>query len=145
MRCPKGDETMRQVRRVAGFPGFLAVAVMLGMTLPAFADARDISVGGIFICQITHDAAGYSSYARAVQVNQRITEILSSPRFRQGGSVVVRQVGPAATISVGDMLVFTVMPEDTDNIESTADLAKTWAKLLAQGLSQALPGPGFYF
>jgi hypothetical protein len=136
---------MQRVRRVVWLPAVLAVAVVLGAALPALADARDISVGGVFICRITHDAAGYSSYARAVQVNQRITDVLSSPRFRQGGNVVVRQMGPAATISVGDVLVFTVMPEDTDGTTSTVDLAKSWAKLLAQGLSQALPGSGFYF
>ncbi len=136
---------MQRVRRVVWFPAVVAVAVALGAALPALADARDISVGGVFICRITHDAAGYSSYARAVQVNQRITDVLSSPRFRQGGNVVVRQMGPAATISVGDVLVFTVMPEDTDGATSTVDLAKSWAKLLAQGLSQALPGSGFYF
>ncbi len=136
---------MQRVRRVAWLPAVLVVTVALGAALPALADARDISVGGIFICRITHDAAGYSSYARAVQVNQRITEVLSSPRFRQGGSVVVRQMGHAATISVGTVLVFTVEPEDTDGTTSTVDLAKSWAKLLAQGLSQALPGSGFYF
>ena len=118
---------------------------MLAAALPALADPRDISVGGVFICRITHDAAGYTSYARATQVNRRITEVLSNPQFRQGGNVVVRAMGAAATISVGDFLVFTVEPEDANGTMSTIDLAKYWARLLAQGLSKALPGPGFYF
>ncbi|HXX37734.1 MAG TPA: hypothetical protein VEP50_06205 [bacterium] len=136
---------MQPVRRINGFPVLLAIAAMLCAAMPALADARDISVGGVFICRITHDAAGYTSYARATQVNQRITEVLSNPQFRQGGNVVVRAMGAAATISVGNALIFTVMPEDTDGTMSTLDLAKYWAKLLAQGLSKALPGSGFYF
>ena len=136
---------MQPVRRVIGFSVLFAAAMMLGTALPALADARDISVGGVFICRITHGATGYSSYARAVQVDRRITEVLSDPRFRRGGNVVVRSMGPAATISVNDFLVFTVMPQDTDGKMSTLDLAKYWARLLAEGLSKALPGPGFYF
>ncbi|HYM69851.1 MAG TPA: hypothetical protein VEZ44_09670 [bacterium] len=138
---------MQSIRRSAGVPAvLLAVAVMLGAALPALADARDISVGGVFICRITHDAPGYTSYERATQVNQRITEVLSAPKFRQGGNVVVRQAGTAATISVGDVLVFTIMPVDAqDTGMGTVDLAKYWAKLLAKGLGQALPGSGFYF
>jgi hypothetical protein len=117
----------------------------LGTALPAYADPRDVSVGGVFIARINHDAAGYSAYARAVEFTQEITEALSDPRLRQGGTVVVRQVGSAATISVGDILVFTVMPEDTEGVESTVDLANTWAQRLALGLSRAMPGSGFYF
>ncbi len=134
------------MRRATKFPILLVVAmVTLGMVLPAHADPRDISVGGVWIAQISHDAAGYSSYARAVQFNQQITEALSDPQLRQGGTLVVRQVGSAATISVGDILVFTVMPEDTEGVESTVALANTWAQRLAQGLSRAMPGAGFYF
>jgi len=45
---------------------------------------------------------------------------------------------------VGDILVFTVMPEDTEGKRSTVALAKSWAQLLAKGLEAALPGSGFY-
>jgi hypothetical protein len=123
----------------------LAGILVLGLTLPALADARDISVGGVWVCRITHDSAGYSSYQRAVQVNQRITQVLSTPRFRQGAVVAVKQVGDTATVTVGDVLVFTVTPDDTAGTSVTpVTLARQWAQRLAQGLSQALPTSNFH-
>lgn len=123
----------------------LAGALVLGLVLPALADARDISVGGVWVCTITHDSAGYSSYERAVQVNQRITQVLSTPRFRRGAVVAVKQVGDAATVMVGDVLVFTVTPDDTAGTSVTpVTLARQWAQRLAQGLSQALPDSNFH-
>jgi len=123
----------------------LTGALVLGLALPALADARDISVGGVFITRITEDAAGYTSYERAVQVNGRITEILSTPTFRRGASVAVRQGGSSALITVGDLLVFTVTPQDAAGTSvTTLQLARQWAQLLAQGLSKALPDSSFH-
>lgn len=124
----------------------LAAAVMLGPARPAFADARDISVGGVYICTITHDASGYTSYQRAAVYNKRITQVLSTPAFQRGGTVVVSQMGASATVTVGDILVFTVTPADVEPTnETTVDLAKTWAQRLAQGLGVAMPGSQFHF
>jgi len=124
----------------------LAAAMMLGLVPAAFADARDLSVGGVYICTITHDASGYSSYDRAREANKRITQVLSTPEFQHGATVVVRQMGAAATISVGSLLVFTVTPEDVQPTnETTLALAKTWAQRLAQGLGVAMPGSTFHF
>ncbi len=135
--------TRKHVVRMAAL---LAAAVMLGPARPAFADARDISVGGVYICTITHDASGYTSYQRAAQFNKRITDVLSTPAFQRGGTVVVSQMGGSATVSVGNILVFTVTPADVEPTnETTVDLAKTWAQRLAQGLGVAMPGSTFHF
>jgi len=137
---------MRVVRGISGsFAIVLGITLMLAAVLPAVADQRDISVGGVYICTISHDAAGFTSFQRAVQVNQRITQVLSTPELRKGGTITVRQFGAAATISVGTILVFTVMPDDTEGQMSTVALAKSWAQLLGKGLQTALPGSGFYF
>ncbi len=134
-------------RRFAPVPIVLLAGILvLGLALPARADARDISVGGVFITRITSDASGYTSYQRAVQVNERITQVLSTPKFRLGAVVAVRQDGPNGLITVGDLLVFTVTPQDAAGTSATTvQLARQWAQLLAQGLSKALPDSTFYF
>jgi len=137
---------MQAPRRILGSSAIvLVVTLVLAAALPGFADQRDISVGGVYICTISHDAAGYTSFQRAVQVNQRITQVLSTPGLRKGGTITVQPAGAAATVSVSNILVFTVMPEDTEGQLSTVALAKSWAQLLAKGLQVALPGSGFYF
>jgi hypothetical protein len=128
----------------------LSVGLVLGLALPALADERDIEVGGVWVCRITHDASGYTSYQRAAEVRRRITEVLSTPIYRKGGAVVeVHQVGNTATITVGDILVFTIVPEDTtgDSVAphvTLLELAQAWAKRLADGLSRALPDPNHH-
>lgn len=119
--------------------------VMLSLALPARADPREISVGGIWITRIEHDAAGYTSYQRAVEVRRRITEVLSSPNFRHGTTVSVQPMGKAAIVRVGDLLVFTVTPEDAVGTwMPPLDVARQWARLLAEGLSKALPDADFH-
>jgi len=75
---------MQAARRISG-----SSAIVLAAALPALADQRDIATGGVYICTILHDAAGYTSFRRAVQVNQRITQILSTPELRKGSTVTV--------------------------------------------------------
>lgn len=135
------------VRRTFVFVALLlGTFVVTGLVSPALADQRDISVGGVFICRLTHDSAGVTSYVRATEVNRRITQVLSTPKFRQGAVIAVRQYGASAIITVGDMLVFTVTPEDAAGTPVTPmQLAKQWAGLLAQGLSRALPDSTFHF
>jgi hypothetical protein len=123
----------------------LTAVLILGLALPALADARDISVGGIWICRITNDLAGFTSYDRAVQINKRITEILSAPQFRQGATITVKADGNDSDVYVGDRLVFTVAPVDTEGNVTTDTLARQWAHLLAQGLNKAIPSSSFYF
>ena len=128
----------------------LAALIAGGLSLPAHADVRDISVGGVWICRITQDASGFTSYDRAAEVRKRITEVLSNPDYRKGGAVVeVRQLGATVTISVGLTLVFTVVPEDTVG-ETVArhvtqlELARQWAQRLSEGLSRAFPDPNLH-
>jgi hypothetical protein len=50
--------------------------VMAGLLpQPAAADERDISVGGVWVSKITHDAAGFSAQERAWRSQSE------SPRF----------------------------------------------------------------
>jgi hypothetical protein len=128
----------------------LTSLIAVGLSLPALADVRDISVGGVWVCRITQDASGFTSYERAAEVRKRITEVLSNPDYRKGGAVVeVRQLGTTVTISVGPTLVFTVVPEDTMG-EPVAphvtqlDLARRWAQRLSAGLSRAFPDPNLH-
>jgi hypothetical protein len=125
------------------------LGVVVALALPAHADERDISVGGVWICRITHDVSGYTAAQRAVEVRKRITQILSDPRFSKGALVEVHQVGPTAVVTVGDLLVFTVTPDDTQGPPvaphtTTGELARQWAQRLAEGLSRALPDRTFH-
>ena len=120
-------------------------AIVFGMVLPALADARDISVGGVWITRLDHDVPGYTSLQRAVEVRRRITDILSTPAFRQGVVVTVRQAGRGAVVIVGDVLVFTVTPEDAAGERMTpVEVAHQWARLLAEGLNRAIPDADFH-
>jgi hypothetical protein len=134
-------------RRTLAFIGlFVGAAVALGVARPAFADPRDVSVGGVWITRITHSWAGVSAVDRATEVTRRITQVLSIPEFRQGAVVTVRPDGGDALIMVGNVLVFTVTPADAAGTSSTPlQTAKYWASLLGQGLTRALPGSAFYF
>lgn len=132
-------------RRPVAVSIVLAAGLVLGLSLPVLADERDISVGGVWVCRITQDVSGYTSYQRAAEVRKRITEVLSNPKFRQGGvAVEVRPAGDDALITVGGTLVFTVTREDTMG-EPVAphltplEVARQWAARLADGLSKALP------
>ncbi len=129
---------------------FVMVGLLIGAVVgagtvgPAFADARDISVGGVWITRITHDSAGYTAEQRATEVTRRITRILGTPEYRQGAVVTVRADGANALVTVGNTLVFTVTPADAAGSGTTLSVAKQWASLLAQGLSKALPGSNFH-
>ncbi len=119
----------------------LAWGLSLSLAHPALADPSDISVGGVWVAKITHDAAGFSATERIVEVHKRITEILSNPVYRQtGASVSVRPIGLASGIYVADQLAITVMPEDAAGTGVTPmELARQWAQRFAQGLTNALP------
>jgi len=126
--------------------GALTAGILVALALPVLADERDISVGGVWICRITHDASGYTSYQRAVEVNRRITQVLSAPELRTGAQVTVRPMSSSAVIMVGDLLVFTVAPEDAmDTPVTPFELARQWAQRLAEGLTKGLPGYTSYF
>ena len=113
----------------------------ISLAQPALADPSDISVGGVWVGKITHDAAGVSADQRIVEVHKRITNILSNPVYRtEGAPVSVRPAGQAAGIFVGDQLAITVMPEDTAGTGvSPMELARQWAQRFARGLTAALP------
>lgn len=123
----------------------IGAVVVAGIATPAFADPRDISVGGVWITRITHDWQGVTAVDRATEITRRITEVLSDPKFRQGAVVAVKKDGAGAIITVGDFLVFTVTPADAEGSGTPMDVAKHWATSLGQGLTKALPGSTFYF
>jgi len=129
---------------VRAFVLLIGAAVVAGLVSPAFADPRDISVGGVYITTITQDSAGYTAEQRATEVTKRITRILGTPALRQGAVVTVRQNGADALVTVGNILVFTVTPADAKGSGTTLYVAKQWARLLAEGLTKALPGSNFH-
>lgn len=136
---------LHHLRTTALWAALLSAVIVGGLARPALADPRDISVGGVYITRITHDASGYTSYERATQVNKRITQVLGTPEFRHGAVLAVKEMGRSAIITVGDQLVFTVTPEDAAGTSMTPlVLARQWAQLLAQGLSKALPASDFH-
>ena len=125
----------------------IAVAsLILGVAYPALADIGDISVGGVWVCRITRGAGGLSPEQRAVQINRRITEVLSIPGTdRRSISISVRPLGRSATIVVADITVITVTPEDAAGTNvTTMELARQWARRLVAGLQRALPSATFH-
>jgi hypothetical protein len=132
-------------RRHAVVPLMLLAVAIPVLARPALADLREIAVGGIWITLIDHDAAGYTSFERAIEVRRRITEVLSTPKFREGTIVSVQSMGKGAVVMVGGLLVFTVTPQDATGTWMTpVDVAHQWARLLAEGLSRALPDSSFH-
>lgn len=132
-------------RRHAFVPLLLLAALIPALARPALADPREIAVGGIWITLIDHGAAGYTSFQRAIEVSRRITEVLSTPKFREGTSVSVQPMGKGAVVTVGGLLVFTVTPQDAVGTSmAPLDVARQWARLLAEGLSRALPDSNFH-
>ena len=132
-------------RRHAFVPLVLLAALIPALARPALADPREIAVGGIWITLIDHGAAGYTSFQRAIEVRRRITEVLSTPKFREGTIVSVQPLGKAAVVMVGGLLVFTVTPQDAVGTSmAPLDVARQWARLLAEGLSRALPDSNFH-
>ena len=135
---------MRARVMVRSFIFLFAAAAAAGLAGPAFGDARDISVGGVYITTITQDYAGYTAEQRATEVTRRITRILGTPELRQGAVVAVKQDGANALVTVGNILVFTVTPADAKGSGTALYVAKQWARLLAEGLTKALPGSNFH-
>ncbi|HKV45877.1 MAG TPA: hypothetical protein VJT32_14570 [bacterium] len=137
----RADRTFAVVLACVLAVGFIAAGLRT-----AVAEPNDISVGGVWAFKITHAAAGFSVAERVVEVTKRITEVLSTPKFRTNGAVVaVQPLGSAAEILVGDRLVITVIPDDAAGTGvSTVELAHQWAQRLAQGLSKALPDANFH-
>ena len=131
--------------------GALAGAILLGARSAALAAPNQISVGGVWVCDITQGASGFTADQRVVQIQQRITNVLSTPSFQHNTTVFVR-VRPAGTdalITVGDhqttILVFTVTPADAAGTSLTAvEVARQWAPRLAQGLGKAMPSSPWY-
>jgi hypothetical protein len=122
----------------------IGAAVVAGAASPAFADPRDISVGGVYITRITQPSSGYTAEQRATEITRRITQILSTPELREGAVVSISQSGADAEVTVGKILVFTVTPADAKGSGTTLYVAKQWARLLAEGLTKALPGSNFH-
>jgi hypothetical protein len=125
----------------------IAVAsLVLGVAYPALADIGDISVGGVWVCRITRGAGGLSPEQRVVQIDRRITQVLSIPGTdRRTLSISVRPLGRSATIVVADVTIITVTPEDAAGTPvTTMELARQWARRLVTGLQRALPSTTFH-
>jgi hypothetical protein len=132
---------MRADRLAAAAEALIASAVIvIATSQPLLADVGDISVGGVWVCRITQPALGLTAEQRAVQMTKQITEVLSTPEFRRAAVISIRPKDSSAMISVGDLLIVTVTPEDAKGTSVTPmELARQWAQRLAVGLSKALP------
>ncbi len=119
--------------------------LVLGLTPPALAEMGDVSVGGVWVCRIKNGAPGQTLLQRMVDVERRITEVLSTPRFRRTGvAVSVRPIGQGAAILVTDYVVLAVVPEDAAGTGvTTLELARQWSRRLVAGLNRALPDASF--
>jgi len=108
----------------------------------ALADTGDISVGGVWVCRLTRGASGLSLEQRVLQVERRITEVLSLADVRRRDlTVEVEPAGAAANIVAADILIMTVTPADAAGTGVSArEMANQWAARLVQGLRRALPG-----
>ncbi|MGQ0548663.1 MAG: hypothetical protein ACT4PY_03215 [Armatimonadota bacterium] len=118
-------------------------SLVMGVTRPAFAELGDISVGGVWSFRLTRGIAGMSLTDRVADVERRITNVLSNPRYRERGvTLTVRPVGPSAAIMVEDAVILTVTPEDAADTGvkvTTLELARQWARRLVGGINKAFP------
>lgn len=118
-------------------------SLVIGLAYPAFAELGDISVGGVWSFRLTRGTAGMSLAERVADVERRITNVLSNPRYRERGvTLTVRPVGPSAAIMVEDVAILTVTPQDVADTGvkvTTLELARQWAQRLAGGINKAFP------
>ncbi len=124
----------------------VAASLVLSVAYPALADIGDISVGGIWVCRITHGAGGLSLEQRVVKIERQITKVLSLPGIdRRSIPVSVRPLGQSAEIVVADITVITVTSEDAAGTHvTTMELARQWTRRLVAGLQRALPSTTFH-
>ena len=110
---------------LVGFQGLLPA--------PAVAEIGDISVGGVWVCRLTHGAAGLTAEQRVAQINQRITDVLSLPELtRRQIAVEVRPVGDGAAIIAADITIMTTTPPDAAGTGvPVQEIANQWATRLA--------------
>ncbi|MGH2373828.1 MAG: hypothetical protein ACRDIC_10220 [bacterium] len=118
-------------------------SAVLGVTRPAFADLGDIAVGGVWTFRLTRGIGAMSLAERVADVERRITNVLSNPRYRERGvTLTVRPVGPSAAILVEEAVILTVTPEDVADTGvkvTTMELARQWAQRLAGGINKGFP------
>lgn len=142
MRCVRGPGSFnRFARRVAGLAtAVLVAASALALPMRAVADARDVSLGGVWIGHIDQDSQGISAADRATAVTRRLTELVSDPTLRGGAvTVTVRPAGNDAVISVASHLIITITQADAAAVSvPPVVMAEQWGARLAQGLIRAL-------
>lgn len=121
-------------------------SLVISLAAPALADIGDISVGGIWVCRIARGAGGLSLEQRVVQIERRITEVLSIPGIdRRSIPLLVRPLGQSASIVVAGITVITVTPGDAAGTHvTTMELARQWARRLMAGLQRAFPSATFH-
>ncbi len=122
------------------------LSLVLGLIGPARAEMGDLSVGGVWVCRLTQGVAGLTLEQRMVDVERRMTQVLSTPEYRYSGvAVSIRPVGRDAAIAVGDRIILTVTTEDAAGTAVTSlELARQWAQRLVVGLNRALPDSTFH-
>ncbi len=119
----------------------LALTIGTAVSVIAAPDPASISVGGVWVCNITQPAAGFTPEQRVTEANKRITEVVSRLRAADRVTVAVEPFGAAAKITVNGMLVFTLVPADVPTpAVPLVEYARQVAARLQKGILNALPG-----
>lgn len=144
----RNQKTMRTRRRFLRRAGLcacgLALAGMLGLTVPAFAAEGDVAVGGEHILTVRFPAGGLSVKQRADAITERLVTILSAPNLKPSDIVVVPMGRQAAKITVNNKLLVTVDAQTAHfNQMTPLQLAQSWAVHLRRVLPHinAEPNP----
>jgi hypothetical protein len=126
--------------------GTVILCVLLGFARPAFAEVGDISIGGVWVCRLTKGAAGLTLDQRMMQIERRIFSAINNPKYRDQRQmpVVVRPMGQNAAVTVDDVVIFVVTPEDVEGTGAKPmEAAVLWGQRLARGLNLAIPDGKF--
>jgi hypothetical protein len=121
---------------------FMILVALLTTALaapPAAAATGDVVIGGILVLRVRTAAGGLTAADRAVIIEQRIVDALSSAPVN-AEAVTVRQVAGQPAIFVGPVMIITVDANHARlNGTTPLLLAELWVRSLREALPRALP------
>jgi hypothetical protein len=119
----------------------LAAAMGAAPAVRAQEGAGPITLGGVAVLQFRAPAGGFTPKERALQLQERVVEILSRPDLRpEDVRLVTNEGGRSVTIWVGDLPLVTATEADARANASTPEqLAAIWAENFRRGYAEARP------